>query len=259
MRTTALALVACILGVACSSSSTSNPAAGTDASADGATAGDSSTMDDGGSGDAAPDAPTNPCSGALATILGPIDQVTTGAVTMVSQMGGARTVYVDATAGGFGNEGTHPRVYVNLETATRVDITDKQAPTSNAWDLAFKRPVIFTNDGDGGHGMGGSLMVAKAFDQVTMADAVGTFATESFTEATCDPKVDGFGDMLTTMSSWYDYNQGTNKLTPKPTTTFIVRGATGKLYKVGFLDYYGNATGGTGSASANYLIQIAGL
>ena len=117
------------------------------------------------------------CSAAIRMALGPIDKVSTGAVSVLATSGTVRTLYVDASAGGFGVSDTYPRTYVNLETATQVAITDKQAPSSTAWDLAIKRPVLFTNDGDGGPGMGGTKVVSKAFNQVTAADATGTFAT----------------------------------------------------------------------------------
>ena len=213
----------------------------------------------GGGGDAGLDAPVNMCSAAIGMLLGPIDKVSTGTVSIIGTSGTTNTVYVDASAGGFGADSTHPRIYLDLATATKVAITDKQAPTSTAWDLALKRPVLFTNDGDGGPGMGGLLTVAKAFDQVTIADATGKFALESFVDASCNPKTDAVGDVLTTMSNWYDYDQATNILTPKPTTTFIVRGGTGKLYKLGIVTYYGEPDGGTGMAGGYYVLQIGAL
>jgi len=142
---------------------------------------DASPMDDGGSAEA--DAPSNMCSAAIASVLKPVNMVSTGVVSVVSQSGSTSILYIDATAGGFGNSDTFPRVYVNLETDTRVNITDVQAATSTAWDLAFKRPVIFTNGGNGGPGMGGTLVLSKAFDQVTAADATGTFAVPAATVA----------------------------------------------------------------------------
>ena len=221
--------------------------------------GGTTTQGGGGGGDAGTDAPVNMCSAAIGMILAPIGSVSTGAVSVLSTAGAVQTVYVDASAGGFGADATHPRVYLDLATGMRVDITDKQAPASTAWDLAIKRPVLFTNDGDGGPGMGGSLMVAKAFDQVTAADATGKLAVESFVDADCNPKTDPVGDVLTTMSNWYDYDQQTNAVTPKPGTTFVIRGAKGKLYKVAILTYYGEPDGGMGTAGGYYVLQIGAL
>jgi hypothetical protein len=199
------------------------------------------------------------CSAALAMFTKPIDKVSTGAVSVISMSAGVSTVYVDASAGGFGNSDTYPRVYVDLANLTRVDITDKQALTSTAWDLAIKRPVLFTNDGDGGPGMGGTLVVSKPFDQVTAADATGKFATESFVDANCNPKTDAAGDILTTMSNWYNYDQQTNILTPVPNTTYVIRGGTGKLYKMAILSYYGEPDGGMQTLGGYYLLQVGAL
>ena len=210
-------------------------------------------------GDAGLDAPVNQCSAAVASLLGPIMQVSTGTVTILSTASGVRTVYVDASAGGFGNDTTNPRAYVNLETATRVDVTDTQASTSTAWDLAIKRPILFTNDGDGGPGKGGTLIVGKAFDQVTAADATGAFATESFVDASCNAKTDPTGAILTTFSNWYNYDQATNALTPVPDMTFVIRGGTGKLYKLAIVTYYAEPDGGTGTLGGYYVLNIGAL
>lgn len=243
--------LAVLTGTGCSSSS---------APASSGSGGSTTTSSQGtGGGDAGTDAPVNMCSAAIGMLLGPVDSVSTGSVSILSTASGVRTVYVDASAGGFGMDGTHPRTYVNLETCTRVDVTDKQAPSSTAWDLALKRPVLFTNDGDGGSGQGGTLTVAKAFDQVTSADASGTFATESFVDADCNPKTDAVGDLTTTFSGWYDYDQATNVLTPKPNTTYVVRGGTGKLYKVGIVGYYGEPDGGMGTLGGYFILQVGAL
>ena len=245
---------AAALGGGCS---TSNPATGTGGTTAGT--GGAGTGGSGSGGDAGTDAPLNMCSAALGMLLKPIDKVSTGAVSILGTSGAVRTVYVDASAGGFGVSDSYPYTYLDLATATQVSITDKQAPTSTAWDLAIKRPVLFTNDGDGGPGMGGTIVVAKTFDQVTAADATGTFATESFVDKDCNAKTDPAGDILTTFSGWYDYDQQTNVLTPHPTTTYVVRGGTGKLYKIGILGYYGEPDGGMGTNGGYYILQIGAL
>lgn len=178
------------------------------------------------------------CIAAGAQLLKPIDKVSTGAVTILStDASGARTVFVDASAGGTMAAGTNPRVYLNLETATRVDITDVTAWDSKAWDLALKRYIPFTNSGDGGSGDGGAFFIAdKAFDAVTAADIVpASLVAESFFEDNCDAKTDEIGGMSTSFDDWYYYEA--TKLTPNP-GTWIVKGATGKHYKLAILDYY---------------------
>lgn len=238
-------LVVCVLGVACSSGN----ATGVDASPDVP-----------GMMEAGMDGSTSSCNAAIEQVLKPIDMVSTGDVAIVSESGGVRTLYIDASAGGPNVAEMNPRVYVDLSTAKRVDISDVQARTSTAWDLALRRYVMFTNGGTGGPGMGGSLVVGKAFDQVTAADAAGkTFAVEAFVDQDCNQNMDPLGGILTTMSDWYDYNQQTNTVTPKKNFTYIIRGASGKLFKLAILQFYGLPDGGTGSSGGHFIVQVGAL
>lgn len=198
------------------------------------------------------------CTAARDQALLPINKVSTGTVSVVSESNGTKLLYVDASAGGINNAGKNPRVYVNLETATRVDLTDTAAFDSKEWDLALKRAVIYTNSGDMGIGVGGGAEIAKAFDAVTAADAASV-APEKLFDDQCTEQKDPTGAPATTFSNWYDYDQATNIPTPKPDLTYVVKGATGKLYKVGITSYMGLADGGTGQAGAMYLLKVAAL
>jgi hypothetical protein len=203
---------------------------------------------------------TNPmCTAVVEQLLKPVDMVSTGMVSVISDMNGVKTIYVDASAGGIPNMDANPRVYVNLETGTRVDVSDVGARTSTAWDLAIKRVYFFTNGGDGGPGMGAALFVSKAFDQVTMADAMKTFAVEHFVDQDCNPLMDATGGLLTTFDGWYDYDMMTHIPTPKPNLTFIVKGATGKLYKLAILSYAASPDGGQGMSTGFYSLKVAAL
>lgn len=199
------------------------------------------------------------CTAARAQLLKPIDALSTGEVKVLSEAAGKKTLFVDASAGGNAAANTNPRVYVNLETASRVEVTDTSAATSTAWDLAIKRPVLFTNGGDGGSGQGGAVQIAKGFDAVTAADAADkTFAPESFFGAECAAKTDPTGAVMTSFDGWYDYDQATNVLTPK-TATWIVKGGTGKLFKVRILSYYATPDGGTGQSGGRFLLEVGAL
>lgn len=222
----------------------------------------------GGGSDAAPDqaaadggdAAGPMCTAAIEAALKPISTVSTGAVMVLSDVGGVKTLYVDASAGGINAQDMNPRIYLSLDGATKVAVTDAMARTSTMWDLALKRPILFTNSGDAGPGTGGTLFVGKAFDQVTAADAAGKmFAVEHFVDAACVQQTDATGALLTTFDGWYDYDQQTNAVTPKPNTTLIVRGATGKLFKLAVLNYYSTPDGGTGMAGGIYTLKVAAL
>lgn len=198
------------------------------------------------------------CSSARDQLLVPVDKVSTAQVAVVSTSGATKKIYVEAAAGGQAGAAKNPRVYVDLSTGTRVDLTDKTAATSTAWDLALKRTVVFTNGGDGGPGKGGAAELTKAFDAVTSADASGAKA-EKFFDADCNPILDQINNPNTTFASWYEYDTATNGVTPA-NVTYVVRGGTGKLFKVKILSFTANPDGTTNRAATGYfLLDVAEL
>jgi HmuY protein len=227
------------------------------------TACSSSSASSTGAVDAGPDSTFTgaACSAARAQLLGSVDSVSTAAVTNLSSASGVTTFYVDATAGGVDVEANNPWVYVDLGAVAKAQVTDVTSITADNWDLAFKRPLIYTNDGDGGPGLGGSVLIAKDFDSVTAADAASaTFATEKFFDNQCNASVDQTGSVLTSMSAWYDYDSSTHQLTPAA-GTWLVHGGTGALYKLQIENYYSSPTGGPTAlgAGATYLLKVAAL
>lgn len=242
--------LACFAFVGCGSSESNTPA----------------TTADTGAADTASEtaADTRPmgteCTSARDTAVGPVDKVSTGNVTILSDTSGTRTVFIDATAGGFSAARDNPYTYVSLKTGTRVDITDKAAFDSTEWDLAFKRATVHTNSGDAGPGLGGAAFLSgKTFDAVTTAD--GTAATtkiEDWFDADCQPYLDATNAIKTSMYGWYNYDDATMKVTPKA-GVFIVKGAGGELYKLAIENYYGTESGGTGTTSAKYIVKYAAL
>lgn len=230
--------------VACSS----DPVASSPTDA-GTSGGDAASGDGGGGG--------GTC--AADQLLGPVDAVSAGDVAVLSDTGGVKTLFVDAAAGGPQGAATSPRVYLNLESATRVAVTDKAARASQAWDLALKRPILFTNSGDGGSGQGGAVLVPKAFDAVTPADAASASPTpERFFGANCAPELDQTGAVKTSFDGWYEYDTATNGLSPRA-GTWLVKGATGKLYKVQIVTYYAMPDGGVGQAGGRYTLKVGAL
>lgn len=210
--------------------------------------------------DSGSDAPAaQQCTAAKEQLLKPIDTVSSGTVIILADEAGIRTVFVDATAGGSpASAATNPRIYLNLDTLTRVEVTDKTAEASTGWDLALKRAVLFTNSGDGGPGTGGAVFLEDvAFDTVT-ATTAATLKTESFFLEDCKPNVDQVGSVATTFDGWYEYGGANNKLTPFA-GTWVVKGGTGKLFKVQILDYYSFADGGTNGAAAAYTLKVGAL
>lgn len=198
------------------------------------------------------------CTSARDTALGPQDKVSTGEVKIISDMGGVKTLFVDATAGGFSGAKNNPYTYVKFATGARVDITDKEAFTSLEWDLALKRASLHTNSGDAGLGKGGAgFKAGAAFDSLTPADE-SLAKPEKWFDAECQPSLDATGTIETSFKGWYSYEDTGMRVTPKP-GVFVVKGAAGDLYKVEITSYYGTSTGGMGTASASYILKVAPL
>ena len=200
------------------------------------------------------------CAAEWETLANPIDLVSSGEVVLLHETPGKKTLYVDASAGGTQAASTNPRLYLSLETASKVGVTDRSAATSGEWDLALKRPVLFTNGGDAGSGRGGAVFLSEIeFASVGADDARGrTFASESFFEADCTPKLDATGALRTSFDEWYDYDISNNTLSPKR-GTWLVRGTTGKVYKVRILTYYATPDGGAGQAGGRYTLEVGEL
>jgi len=199
------------------------------------------------------------CSAARAQLLGAIDSVSSGDVSVISGDGATKTLYVGATAGGTAAAAMNPWTFVSLDRSARVDVTDVTSAGSSAWDLAFKRPLMYTNSGDGGPGKGGAVLIDKQFEDVTADDAlVAEFETEKFFDADCNPIVDVTGAVATSFANWYDYDAEAHTLSPHA-GTWLVRGATGTLFKLRVENYYGTPEGGTGMAGGAYVIDVAAL
>lgn len=250
---TALTLVALALTSACESS----PVGGDDETAgSGGSAGSAGSSGMSGSGGSR--AP-NPCSGALRQTAGLVDEVATAQVIVLSEADDELELFVDATAGGLGNQDRNPWVYVSLSTGQAVALSDLDALESTAWDLALKRFVIRTNSGDSGPGQGGALRVALPWASVN-ADTQGNRAlpVESWFDEDCNLTVGDTGDLVTTFTGWSEYDQATHVLTPAD-AVYITAGGDGALYKVAVLDYYSTATGAHGRVDGNYKLRVAKL
>lgn len=206
------------------------------------------------------------CETVREAVLGPIASVSTGLVEVTSDSGASViTLRVDASAGGYMAAASNPYIYVNLATRARVDVTDVQADSSTAWDLALKRDNLRANSGDSGPGDARvAVLEGVDFDAVTSADAAtADFQQDHFIDAeTCEPIVDDIGKPLTTFGNWYDYDADTMGLTPGD-KVYLVRAANGTtLYKLAITGYYldvSDGMGGTAKKSAVYSLKYRAL
>ena len=201
------------------------------------------------------------CSAALRESLSLVDEVSTAAVKILSEADGERTLYIDGSTGGsLGGQETHPWVYVALTTGTAVALTDVEALSSKAWDLAFKRSVVRTNGGDSGPGNGGAIRIALPWDSVDKTTlGQKTLPTESWFDDKCKLTLDDAANLITTYSGWSTYDETDHVLSAAPNVVFVTAGADGALYKVAILDYYSTASGAHGAVAGRYKVRVAPL
>lgn len=209
---------------------------------------------------------TASCETVRAGLLGPVDTVSTGLVQVTSEANAALvTMVIDASAGGYEVAANNPYIYVNLGAKARVDISDVQADSSTAWDLALKRDNIRSNGGDSGPGNARvAALIGADFDTTTAAVATDAdFAQDSFIDAaTCEPSVDAVGKPSTAFDGWYTYGAATHGVVPAG-RVYLVRGANGtSLYKLKITGYYvdvPDGQGGTVKKSAVFALQYQAL
>lgn len=147
---------------------------------------------------------------------------------------------------------------------TRVDATDAEAwiyfsflsgaqvipadpATSLDWDLGFQRFHIISNGGaSGSAGAAVARLVDQAFDAVLAAPSDGYVADL--------PDGDDDDTLADTLfeegDGWYDYDESTNRLSPRP-HVYVVQTGRGSRYKLVILDYY-DAAGSSGHPSFSW-------
>jgi hypothetical protein len=168
----------------------------------------------------------------------PIAKVSLGAVT-VTTTGDVTSGTIDARAGG-SEAADNPYIYVDLRSNMRVDVNDVQALTSTNWDIALKRSSLRTNSGDSGAGNRQVAIVqAATLAEVTAGPSTG-YATDDYATADCTFNGLPFGEPNTTFGEWYDYNDDSHKLTPKP-EVYVIERNNGTRTAFRLISYYGDA------------------
>lgn len=256
----AFLLGSCLLFCACGSDSNEGAAGnGGSGGSTGGSAGAATGGSSGSGGSTGGSGGGTSCTSAAEALLNPVDKVSTGTVEILEDIPSSKLLYANASAGGFNLAATNPYIYLKLSDTTKVDVTDPAALTDETWDLALKRDVIRTNSADSGPGAGGAARISgKTFDQVTLSD-VSTFDVDEFLDDQCNAIVDPTGKPQTAFTDWYNYDDATMYVTPKP-LVWVVKAADGATsYKLEILDYYALQDGGTGTAGAFYKIRVAPL
>ena len=75
---------------------------------------------------------------------------TASATADFTQDEGVNRVTLDASLGGTASAAQSSYAYLDLETATLLELSDAEALTDSTWDLAFNRSLVRLNSGDSG-------------------------------------------------------------------------------------------------------------
>jgi hypothetical protein len=180
-------------------------------------------------------------------------------ITSGSNQGVLNVTELDASAGGFGaadNDPANKFTYYNLSNNAVVELTDKEAITSTAWDVAFKRNDIKFSS---------NVQSALAFAQNDFYDAEGEGIADQFTNVNADSELDHFlavdqDDLaeltletnkettaLLGYNGWYSYNPTTHTTSANDENHWVIRSANGSQYAI--FNVTDLATAGRGAAS----------
>lgn len=185
----------------------------------------------------------------------PIGAVAEGLLT-TEQNGDVTNAIVDGTAGGFNDYPENPFIYIDLEAGAKVDISDVEALTSEDWDIAFKRAVVRLNGGDSGPGGVGVAIVEGTLEDEIKAPAEEGLAQDDWVSDACELIAERDGTPASAFGEWYNYNEKTRILTPKP-IVHVIRTRSGSFVKLAIDSYYDES--GEETISAVYTVRWAPL
>lgn len=91
----------------------------------------------------------------------------------------------------------------------------------------------------------------------TSAGGAGAWVSEEFVSIDRVPSLDATGAVRTSFDGWYDHNQATNGVSPRP-GAWLVHGG-GAAYKVEILGTHSNPDATVGMTGGRYLLRVGAL
>lgn len=171
--------------------------------------------------------------------------VNAGAATFTVE-DGVHFATLDAVSGGPPAAATTSYIYVDLDTAEKLEISDVEAFENADWDIAVRRAMIRINSGDSGPGVWMVAQVDEKFEDALPPDATDRTAwkSETFIGPDCSLLTDGeepFEFMATAFGEWYEYDFATHtpKL-PEKATWFLYNRTDHRVYKFGIDSFDGS-------------------
>lgn len=170
------------------------------------------------------------------------DKVATDAEVSDEVDGADFVTFIDATAGGFGNETQNPWVYVRFteDGAERVDIDDETALESMDWHLAARRFILRLNGGVSGPScVGAAAFLEKSYEELTEVPSDVNFVLDEYYTPAPDCTIindsSGLeGSPQVALGAWWEY-PGCVATTDVP---FLVQLDDGHVIKLRVEQYY---------------------
>ncbi|AWV91235.1 heme-binding HmuY-like protein [Bradymonas sediminis] len=164
--------------------------------------------------------------------------VNAGEVTFASDAD-LQSASIDAASGGPAQAATTSYVYVDLDTAEKLELSDVDAFEDTAWDIAFNRAMIRVNSGDSGPSRWMVARVDAGFDEAAPPSPQDTsWKTDTFIADDCEVLTEGMGTLTTAFGVWFDYDMSTHTTAvPENTTWVLYNMESHAIYKFGVNTY----------------------
>lgn len=142
---------------------------------------------------------------------------------------------IDATAGGREEVRNNPFLYIDLDNAEQVMITDKEAYENTDWDIAVRRVVFRVNGGVSGPG---SVKVARlnasSLDEVSIIPPYENFTTDQYVDEECIIIADQMNNPETAIGIWFSFASGSLS---SDSYVYLIETTEGELMKFHIITY----------------------
>ncbi len=123
------------------------------------------------------------------------------------------------------------------------DVVANSDSATTKWDIGFRSTTIIVNGGTSGPGAAGAIVQTATFADVTTAPDAGYLQDNKNDASNPYAIKKGSGN------GWYNYDPGTNVITPIAGRVLVFKTADGKYAKVEILSYYKDAPASPTSSS----------
>lgn len=176
----------------------------------------------------------------IAQVLAIQTNVSTAPANFSTNPKGHTTLELDASLGGTVGAAQTSFLYLDLESAALVPLSDADALLSKDWQLGIERSVIRVNSADSGPGDVAVLEVTgTTFEQAQppALDAPG-WRVDDFVSDSCKVDVLALDFIKTAFGQWYDYDFDSHAISiRKDTVHFVHDRERGELFAVQIVSY----------------------